>query len=167
MAAATEWWTVRLAVIVGQSDARRIVVRLVRKLDRFLQITNRQRLLLLEAALFLGVSRLVLMTVPFRHIAPWMRRAPDSAGHDPAAVSAVRQAVTVAARNVPWNAVCLPQAMAAKAMLARRGQGSALHLGAAKAASGGLTAHAWLVAGGEIVIGEAGIADMAPLARFG
>jgi hypothetical protein len=28
-------------------------------------------------------------------------------------------------------------------------------------------AHAWLVAGGEVVVGEAGIADVAPLARFG
>ena len=79
---------------------------------------------------------------------------------------AVGQAVTIAARNVPWNAVCLPQAMAAKAMLARRGQGSALHLGAARAGDG-LTAHAWLVAGGEVVVGEAGIAEVAPLARFG
>jgi hypothetical protein len=79
----------------------------------------------------------------------------------------VRQAVTVAARNVPWNAVCLPQAMAAKAMLARRGQGSALHLGAGKAEAGGFMAHAWLVAGGEIVIGEAGAQAVTPLTRFG
>jgi hypothetical protein len=82
-------------------------------------------------------------------------------------VLAVRQAVTVAARNVPWNAVCLPQAMAAKAMLARRGQGSALHLGASRDDGGGLTAHAWLEVGGEIVVGETGVADMAPLTRFG
>jgi hypothetical protein len=51
-------------------------------------------------------------------------------------------------------------------MLARRGQGSALHLGAARAGDG-LTAHAWLVVGGEVVVGEAGIAEVAPLARFG
>ena len=141
-------------------------MRLVRKLGRFLQMSNRQRLLLLEAALFLGVSRLVLLTVPFARIAPWLRRSPDRGLHDARIVLAVGDAVTIAARNVPWNAVCLPQAMAAKAMLARRGQGSALHLGAAKAGSG-LTAHAWLVAGGEIVVGEVGIDDMAPLARFG
>ena len=101
-------------------------MRLRRKLGHVLQMTNRERLLVLE----------------------------------------VRHAVTIAARNVPWNAVCLPQAMAAKAMLARRGHGSALHLGA-KAEGDGLAAHAWLVAGGEIVVGEAGIAGMAPLARFG
>ena len=141
-------------------------MRLRRKLGRFLQMSHRQRLMLLEAALFLGCARLTLLTLSFGRIAPWMQRSPDSGAHDARMVLAVGEAVTIAARNVPWNAVCLPQAMAAKAMLARRGQGSALHLGAAKA-GGALTAHAWLVAGGEIVVGEAGTADVAPLARFG
>jgi len=136
------------------------------RLRRFLQMPNRQRVLLLEAALFLGLARLALLALPFGRIAPWLQHSPDSGARDTATVLAVGQAVTIAARNVPWNAVCLPQAMAAKAMLARRGQGSALHLGAARAGDG-LTAHAWLVAGGEVVVGEAGIAEVAPLARFG
>jgi hypothetical protein len=136
------------------------------RLRRFLQMPNRQRVLLLEAALFLGLARLALLALPFGRIAPWLQRSPDSGAGDTATVLAVGQAVTIAARNVPWNAVCLPQAMAAKAMLARRGQGSALHLGAARAGDG-LTAHAWLVVGGEVVVGEAGIAEVAPLARFG
>lgn len=140
-------------------------MRLVRKLGRFLHMSHGRRLLLLEAALLLGGARLVLLTVPFGRVARWLQRGPDSGHPDAATVRAVRDAVTVAARTVPWNAVCLPQAMAAKAMLARRGHGSALHLGAK--AEGGLAAHAWLVAGGEIVVGEAGIAGMAPLARFG
>jgi hypothetical protein len=144
----------------------RLIRNLGHKLGRLLQMTNRQHLLLMEAALFLGVSRLLLLTVPFGRIAPWLQRSPDRGSCDVATVLAVGEAVTMAARNVPWNAVCLPQAMAAKAMLARRGQGSALHLGAARG-SDGLTAHAWLVAGGEIVVGELGVADVAPLARFG
>jgi hypothetical protein len=79
----------------------------------------------------------------------------------------VRDAVTVAARNVPWNAVCLPQALAAKVMLARRGCGSSLHLGSDFDTQGKLIAHAWLVAGGRVVVGEAGTARVTPLARFG
>jgi hypothetical protein len=142
-------------------------VRLDRQLWRLLAMTNHQRLLLVEAVLLLGVARLVLVTVPFARIAPWLQRAPDSPEPDTVTVLDVRQAVTVAARNVPWNAVCLPQAMAAKAMLARRGQGSALHLGAGKAEAGGLMAHAWLVAGGEIVVGEAEAKAVTPLMRFG
>ncbi len=117
--------------------------------------------------MFLALARLVLLVVPFRRIVPWLERAPDSAARDATAIAAVRQAVTVAARTVPWNAVCLPQAMASKAMLARRGQGSALHIGAGRSDRRALTAHAWLVAGGEVVIGEAGMDDVTPLARFG
>ena len=142
-------------------------MRLPRKLSRFLQMTKRQRLLLLEATLMLGLARLMLSTVPFGRIVPWLERMPDASEPDTAAVQEVRQAVTIAARNVPWNAVCLPQAMAAKAMLARRGQGSALHLGAGPADADGFMAHAWLVAGGEIVVGEVGATAVAPLARFG
>ena len=142
-------------------------MRLDRQLWRFLVMTNHQRLLLVEAVLLLGVARLVLVTVPFARIAPWLQRAPDSPEADTVTVLDVRQAVTLAARNVPWNAVCLPQAMAAKAMLARRGQGSALHLGAGKAEAGGFMAHAWLVAGGEIVVGEAEAKAVTPLMRFG
>lgn len=95
-----------------------------------------------------------------------MTRSPAPAPADAALARAVGDAVTVAARHVPWNAVCLPQAIAAKAMLARRGQASVVHFGAARS-GGELTAHAWLTAGDEIVVGEAGIADVAPLARLG
>ena len=142
------------------------MVQLSRKLASFLKMTSRQRLLMLEAASLLGVSRFALLVLPFARIEPWLRRRPDAGPVDTATVLAVRQAVTVAARNVPWSAVCLPQAMAAKAMLARRGQGSVLHLGATMV-DGRLNAHAWLAAGGEIVVGEAGLPEMTPLTRFG
>ena len=67
----------------------------------------------------LGLARLLVVTTPFRLIAPWLRRAPETDFRNDALLARVRWAVTIAARNVPWNAVCLPQAMAAKAMLAR------------------------------------------------
>jgi hypothetical protein len=142
-------------------------VRLRRKLGRFLRLGSTARLLLLEAALLLALARMALLVMPFRYIAPWLKRMPESADADPAIILTVREAVMKAARNVPWNAVCLPQAMACKAMLARRGQGSALHLGAAMNDRKGLMAHAWLVAGGTVVVGEEGIGDVTPLARFG
>ncbi len=43
-------------------------------------------------------------------------------------------AVTRAARYLPFKAVCLPQAMAARVMLERRGVKSIMHFGAAKGA---------------------------------
>jgi len=142
-------------------------MRQLRKFRTFLRIDRKDRWLFLEAIVMLGLARLIIVTTPFRVIAPWLRRSPEADTRYDVLVRRVRRAVTTAARNVPWNAVCLPQAMAAKAMLARRGCGSAFHLGANFNAQGRLIAHAWLVAGGAIVVGEAGIDDVTPLARFG
>ena len=138
-----------------------------RKLKTFLRMQGVDRLLVCEAVLALGLARLIVISTPFRVIAPFLSRAPDEGSCDEGMVARVRKAVTIAARNVPWNAVCLPQAMAAKAMLARRGCGSAFHLGAGTDAQGKLISHAWLVAGGKVVVGEAGVAGVTPLARFG
>ena len=130
-------------------------------------MSGADRWLVCEAIVMLGLARFIVLTVPFRLIAPQLSRAPETGSCDEALLLRVRQAVTTAARNVPWNAVCLPQAMAAKAMLARRGCGSAFHLGADFNAQGKLIAHAWLVAGGTVVVGAAGIPAVTPLARFG
>src|ERR1700722_6760570 len=138
-----------------------------RKFNSLLRMKAADRLLVLEAALLLGLARIAVITIPLRYTAPWLSRAPDIGPWDEALLLRVRKAITVAARNVPWNAVCLPQAMAAKAMLARRGCGSTFHLGATFDENGKLTAHAWLGAGGKVVVGAAGIAGMSPLARFG
>jgi hypothetical protein len=145
----------------------RIVVWLGRKVGQFLRLDGADRLLLVEAVLLLALSRLALLALPFRRIIPWLERMPDSPDADAATILAVRRAVLRAARHVPWNAVCLPQAMACKAMLARRGQGSALHIGAAMTDRKELMAHAWLVAGGMVVVGEEAVGNVAPLARFG
>ena len=142
-------------------------MKLRRKLKTFLGMSGADRLLVCEAIVMLGMARFIVITVPFRLVAPWLSRAPHTKSCDEALLLRVRQAVTTAARNVPWNAVCLPQAMAAKAMLARHGCGSSFHLGADLNAQGKLTAHAWLVAGGTVVVGAAGIRCVTPLARFG
>ena len=118
------------------------------------------RILVCEAILTLALARLIVLTVPFRYVAPWLSRGPGTNAIDQALLLRVRQAVTVTGRNVPWNADCLPQAMAAKAMLARRGCGSSFHLGADFDAQGKIIAHAWLVAGGTIVVGAAGVAGV-------
>ena len=58
-----------------------------------------------------------------------------------------------AAARVPWRATCLVQALAAQRWLAHGGIASQLRLGARKSAADGLDAHAWLEAGGQVVVG--------------
>ena len=137
------------------------------KLASFANLNGADRLMVLEAILVLAVARIMVLTLPFRILKDWLSHLPDSGEHDAALIRRVRRAITVAARNVPWNAVCLPQAMAAKAMLARRGYGSAFHLGATLENDGKLSAHAWLTAGDIVVVGAKRMEGMSHLARFG
>ena len=74
--------------------------------------------------------------------------------------------MTRAARHVPFRAVCLPQAIAAKAMLRRRGINSVLHFGVAKRSDQSLDAHAWLDAAGIAVTGFPVGAEFTEIACF-
>jgi hypothetical protein len=142
-------------------------MRLTRKLKSFGRLRWADRAIIAEAAVLLALARICVLTVPFRILVKWLDRVPDAPASDPVLVARVGRSVAAAARNVPWNAVCLPQAIAAKAMLARRGQGSAFHLGATIEDGGKFSAHAWLECDGRIVIGAAGIHGMSHLLRLG
>jgi len=71
-----------------------------------------------------------------------------------------------AAEHVPFKAVCLPQAMAARIMLRRRGVASVLHFGAAKGKDKPIDAHAWLDAAGVEVTGYPVAAQFSEIACF-
>lgn len=74
-------------------------------------------------------------------------------------------AVASAARFVP-GATCLPQAMAAQALLARRGIGSTIQTGFDRTDAKGVEGHAWLVCDGEVVVGDIGLDRFVPVASF-
>ena len=130
------------------------------KATRLIQVDWRECGLLAEAVARLIVARVRIAGQPFRRIAKTLgtfvppadpriaaARAPGPA--DQARVARdVGWAVTRAARHVPFEAVCLPQAMAAHAMLRRRGVPSAVHFGAQRGKEKTIDAHAWLDAAG-------------------
>ncbi len=126
--------------------------------------------MLVEAALLLTAARIRLASRPFRDVARKFGEPgnplPSSIGVrrcDPALLRTVRSvawAVRIAARVLPFDAVCLPQGIAGKAMLRRRGISSVLHFGvsrhgtdAERAAAAISPAHAWLEAEGCRVTG--------------
>jgi hypothetical protein len=89
----------------------------------------------------------------------------------PLVAEEVGWAVTRAARHVPFNAVCLPQAMAARIMLKRRGVDSVLHFGARIGQDKigrdkPIDAHAWLDAAGVEVTGYPVANTFAEIACF-
>lgn len=132
---------------------------------RLVQIGWGERFLLAEAVAGLLAARVKIAALPFRRIAsglgvfvapadPRVASAQAPAPADRARIAAqVGWAVTRAARHVPFKAVCLPQAMAAHAMLRRRGIASAMHFGARRSDEKPIDAHAWLDAAGVEVTG--------------
>ena len=131
-----------------------------------LRLTSRRRLTLLaEAAVQLAIARVQLKVVPFPRLSsrwgPFVPAADARAGDgllpasDDRTLTAhmVSDAVLRAARNVPFGAVCLPQAMAARRMLERRQIDSVMHFGAAKGTTKPIDTHAWLDAAGVRVTG--------------
>lgn len=147
-----------------------------RRLRRFAQIGNRRRALLAEAVACLALARLALIAVPFPVLARRLgefvppadpRTRTEARGMEDAALAAeIGWAVTRAARHLPFRAVCLPQAMAARVMLKRRGVRSVMHFGAAKGMERPLDAHAWLDAAGVEVTGYPVAAQFSEIACF-
>ncbi len=149
-----------------------------RLLLRFRQVDNRRRSLLAEAVTYLLAARLALIFIPFprlaRHIGTFVPPSDPRAAQAAAAVAQdqarlaedIGWAVTRAARYVPFKAVCLPQAMAARVMLKRRGVKSVMHFGAAKGTEKPLDAHAWLDAAGVEVTGYPVAKNFAEIACF-
>jgi hypothetical protein len=115
------------------------------------------RWLLLEALVWLGLARLAVTVLPFRRIAPHlgdhMAESPEEEGAVVDDLPRVSWAVQAVSRRTPWESRCLVQAVAAQRMLRRRGIGSTLYLGVAKAGQTELEAHAWLRSGRVYLVG--------------
>lgn len=131
------------------------------RLRRFFRRSWRDRLLLIEATVWLGLARLAIAALPFRWLAPYLgqqqRESPTTDVPDPHEhVRRISRAVATMSWHAPWQSTCLAQAMAAKMMLRRRGIYSTLYLGVAKDGEEGLVAHAWLRSGTTILTGEPG-----------
>lgn len=133
--------------------------RLRHRVRRLGQVDPRDHALLVEATLRLLVARIAIATMPFPRVArrmggfipPAAARAKANAAPPSAADLVVARkigwAVTRAARHIPFEAVCLPQAMAGHAMLRRRGIFGIIHFGTKRGTAVTLDAHAWLDAG--------------------
>lgn len=161
----------------GSLGVRRRPVSIFRILRRFFLLSGGRRLLVVEAVLWLGLSRIALLFVPFRVLVARFGALTPSAKADAgrqsclsneqsALVLAVGWSVTRAARYVPFRAVCLPQAIAAQVMLNRRRIASVMHFGVAKIPDEGLAAHAWLDASSIEVTGYPVGPEFVEVARF-
>lgn len=136
-----------------------------------LAYSGSDRFLLLEALFVLGATRLLILTVPFKRIAPHLgkqtEKKPLEDDQTPSAsVQRIGWAVCAVAGHTPWESACLVQAIAAKWMLQRRRLPSTLYLGVAKDKDAPLQAHAWLRCQGSILTGASGHQRFTVIASF-
>src|SRR5277367_5888427 len=112
-----------------------------------------QRAYLREAAFTLILARIAVRFVATARVLAWANRPPRRicrfAVHD-AKWTAWAIETLSAKRRI--NALCLPQALAAHAMLRRRGIVSRLCLGVARE-NGTLIAHAWVEIDEDVIVG--------------
>lgn len=110
-----------------------------------------------EAMFWITCARLLIRFVPFRRWRHWMGPIGAIPGHgapdadQQALARRTRRCVKRMAVHAPLRANCLPQAMATRWMLARRGVATELHIGArtaTRAAEGKpVDLHAWILCG--------------------
>ena len=126
-----------------------------------------RRAYLREATVMVTLARLAVRFIPPARIFSWADRPPrriNRFANDE--VSWVSWAVESVGEK-PWmNTLCLPRALAAHAMLRRRGIASRLCLGVAREGPE-LTAHAWLEIGKTRIVGDTEGSRFTRLGEFG
>ena len=127
---------------------------------RLLRLPDRDRLLIAEAAGLIVAARLGMRLLPIERLRALLARTRQE--HRPPNARAaeanrrVGWAVRSVASRLPGRNSCLIEALAAEAMLRRRGYECQLRLGVPRAGSANapFAAHAWIEHNGHVVIGE-------------
>jgi hypothetical protein len=140
-------------------------------LRRLRALSWAERVLLAEAVVFLAAARAAVVLLPFRVLArglgTHMAEAASPRANEPERLRGFTWALGAAAARTPWRSACLEQAIAAKAMLRRRGIPTTLYLGVARPPDGGaIAAHAWLRSGTVPVTGGSDVEGYAVVATF-
>jgi hypothetical protein len=129
----------------------------MKRINKFLQLSVRDKLLLLKSFLALAAVRAGLSLLPFQTLRQLLGFfTPTTAAFtetDCASMHRVSYAVKTMSRYIP-GASCLTQALAAHMLLARIGQPAALRIGVARSQEGQFQAHAWVEIQGRIVVGK-------------
>jgi hypothetical protein len=126
-----------------------------------------RRAYLREASLMLAFARAALCILPMAGVFAWANRPQRNRKRFPFDdADWVTWSIQMMSAK-PWlNASCLSSALAAHAMLRRRGIESRLCLGVIRN-EGALAAHAWIEVGQDVIVGAAEAGCFTQIAQFG
>jgi hypothetical protein len=159
-----EWFLFhRRGAVAGKARMRR------RTWSRWRALRSAQKWLLLEAFVTLLAARVSLVLLPVRWIFRWLERPLRNPAmpQRPQLIERIRWAVLTVARYGPLSFVCFPQALAAHAMLRRRGVGSVMHYGVRRSADRQMRAHTWLEVDNRMLLGGESALLYAPIHSTG
>ncbi len=131
----------------------------------------RRRRLIAEAGMQLARANLIVLLTRGSKLTSALGELASDSSAAPSAqqLAAARDigwAVELLAVRGPLRTACLGQALAARALLQRRGIPSTLTLGLGRRPDGHLQAHAWVQVGGHSVTGGRGRGAFSPVADF-
>ena len=146
---------------------------MLRNVRKYFLLTGQQKKLFVEAYLTLGFYRIAILIRSFKSLVTELNQNEKSTRADfpdekKQLALLIGDAVTTAANHTPWESACLVQALTAQRMLRKRKIAGMFHLGVTmnSAENDPLAAHAWLVCGGEILTGKAGLEHYTILSTF-
>lgn len=119
---------------------------------KFVRLPARERAVLTRTIFTLAAARLATWVLPFA-VGRRLLVGKQRTGVAKVTRDQIHWAMAHASRLVP-GATCLPQALAAEALLTRGGLPAELQIGVMKTEAGKLTAHAWVESDGRIVVGD-------------
>ena len=126
------------------------------RVRRFLQLSAKDKILLVRCSLLVWATWLALRVVPFRVMSRWSSGASEQNSkllQPQKSIASVVWAIKAAARYLPKSGNCLAQALTAQRILGKSGYPSSVRLGVARGQGGEFLAHAWLEVDGKVVIG--------------
>ena len=167
----------------------------IERVARFRQFPAHKRPYLFEIMFYLLAARLALWVIPFRWLIWFFERPPKrpqeafakrkrigasasvpflaDVGEDKITTverarfeKKARSLIELGSWFLPGETVCLPRAIAAQTFLRRLGIGTTLYYGAATLAERGLTGHAWLQDGDEVIVGQTDGKEYHTLAHY-
>ena len=128
----------------------------MKRLLKFLDLSNSDRLVLIKTFLLLGLVRLGLWLLPYSRLQKILTKISD---HRPPKNQTVIEsdkivrAVNISSRYTPGGAKCLARALTTQVLMKQQGYSPRLLIGVAKGEQEQLEAHAWIEYQGEVVMG--------------
>jgi hypothetical protein len=145
-------------------------MNVLRKVQTFLKLNMKTKLLLIEAFIHLGRAR-YLKSIPFSKVVPSLGEqmketsfTQNSSNKED--LASISQAIHIMSRYTFWESECLVKAIAGMKMLEKRNIESTLYLGTAKDKNEELIAHAWLRSGPFYISGAEVMERFTVVAKF-